>query len=96
MGASPNKTDNGVHASASPFEGLAERCNWLGTPIAEDTFGQALLKAGLSEETIKAWSVDPRVNISDGEKASIFDTLEDMDVNECLNKLVELNKINVM
>ena len=22
-------TDNGVHASASPFEGLAERMNWL-------------------------------------------------------------------
>merc|ERR1719265_103147 len=26
----PNTGDNGVHASASPFEGLAERVNWLG------------------------------------------------------------------
>jgi hypothetical protein len=25
----PNVGDNGVHASASPFEGLAERMNWL-------------------------------------------------------------------
>ena len=26
----PNVGDNGVHASASPFEALAERTNWLG------------------------------------------------------------------
>ena len=26
----PNTGNNGVHASASPFEGLAERVNWLG------------------------------------------------------------------
>ena len=25
----PNVGDNGVHASASPFEGLAEKSNWL-------------------------------------------------------------------
>jgi hypothetical protein len=25
----PNVGDNGVHASASPFEALAERMNWL-------------------------------------------------------------------
>merc|ERR1712083_1122334 len=25
----PNTGDNGVHASASPFEGLCERMNWL-------------------------------------------------------------------
>jgi hypothetical protein len=24
----PNVGDNGVHASASPFEGLAEKMNW--------------------------------------------------------------------
>ena len=27
----PNTGDNCVHASASPFEGLAERMNWLKT-----------------------------------------------------------------
>jgi len=27
----PNTGDNGVHASASPFEAMAERANWLGT-----------------------------------------------------------------
>ena len=92
--AMPNKGDNGVHASASPFEGLAEKCNWLGISIAKDKFGRALLKAGLSEQRIKDWSVDPRVNIGEGEEGSVFDALEDMDVNDCLKKLVELNKLN--
>lgn len=32
----PNTGDNGVHASASPFEALAERCNWLGANVEED------------------------------------------------------------
>jgi hypothetical protein len=90
----PNKGDNGVHASASPFEGLAEKTNWLGASIASDSFGKALLDAGLTEETIKAWSVDPRVNLPEGGKGSIFDALEDMNVNECLAKLVELNAVN--
>jgi hypothetical protein len=94
LSAMPNKGDNGVHASASPFEGLAEKCNWLGISIGKDKFGRALLKAGLSEQTIKDWSVDPRVNISEGEKGSVFDALEDMDVNGCLQKLVELNTLN--
>jgi hypothetical protein len=29
----PNVGDNGVHASASPFEALAERLNWLGARL---------------------------------------------------------------
>ena len=57
----PNKGDNGVHASASPFEGLAEKINWLGRSVESDPFGVALLKAGLSKDTIQEWSVDPRI-----------------------------------
>eukprot|EP00567_Pseudictyota_dubia_P011414 CAMPEP_0197443598 /NCGR_PEP_ID=MMETSP1175-20131217/9300_1 /TAXON_ID=1003142 /ORGANISM="Triceratium dubium, Strain CCMP147" /LENGTH=349 /DNA_ID=CAMNT_0042974255 /DNA_START=98 /DNA_END=1147 /DNA_ORIENTATION=+ len=90
----PNKGDNGVHASASPFEGLAEKMNWLGAEISSDAFGKALLDAGLSESTVKDWSVDPRVEQPGGEKGSVFDSLEDTDVQDCLAKLVELNKIN--
>merc|ERR1712226_1696087 len=29
LAAAPNTSENCVHASASPFEGLAERMNWL-------------------------------------------------------------------
>ena len=59
--ASPSPRPDQVHASASPFEGLAERTNWLGVAIADDSFGKALLAAGVPEETIKKWSSDPQV-----------------------------------
>jgi hypothetical protein len=90
----PNKGDNGVHASASPFEGLAEKNNWLNVSFASDSFGKALIDAGLSEETIKEWSVDPRVELEDGSKGSVFDALEDMDSGDCLSMLVKLNELN--
>ncbi|KAL3770672.1 hypothetical protein ACHAWU_004371 [Discostella pseudostelligera] len=90
----PNKGDNGVHASASPFEGLAEKCNWLGASAETDAFGKALLNSGLSKTTISEWSVDPRVTLPGGDKGSVFDALEDMDVDDCLAKLVEMNKLN--
>jgi nucleoside diphosphate kinase len=89
----PNVGDNGMHASASPFEGLAERNNWLSAEIKDDIFGKQLLDAGLDEATIKAWSVDPQVNIGDGKKGSIFDQLEDMNSADCLAKVVELSKL---
>ena len=90
----PNKGDNGVHASASPFEGLAEKCNWLNMDLEEDAFGKALIDSGIAKSTLVEWSVDPRVILPDGTQGSVFDALEDMDVFECLAKLVELNKLN--
>ena len=61
LAAAPDVGDNGVHASASPFEALAERMNWLGAAAARDPFGAACIAAGLDEPTIAAWSVDPQV-----------------------------------
>ena len=89
----PNKGDNGVHASASPFEGLAEKMNWLEMKISDDPFGAALLEGGIPEDTISAWSKDPRVKLPGGDEASIFDTLEDMDVQECLDEMIRLSKL---
>jgi hypothetical protein len=83
--AVPNVGDNGVHASASPFEGLAERMNWLGVSVEEDAFGARLLKAGVSAKTVKEWSVDPQV----GGK-SLFDQVEDLDADQCVAKLAAL------
>eukprot|EP01108_Squamamoeba_japonica_P009263 TRINITY_DN856_c0_g1_i1.p1 TRINITY_DN856_c0_g1~~TRINITY_DN856_c0_g1_i1.p1 ORF type:complete len:352 (-),score=151.13 TRINITY_DN856_c0_g1_i1:32-1045(-) len=83
--AVPNVGDNGVHASASPFEALAERLNWLGADLNDDAFGKALLDAGVSRATIDAWCVDPQVTYGPtGVKSSLFDALEDTDVDECL------------
>eukprot|EP00670_Eutreptiella_braarudii_P011209 CAMPEP_0174326566 /NCGR_PEP_ID=MMETSP0810-20121108/13988_1 /TAXON_ID=73025 ORGANISM="Eutreptiella gymnastica-like, Strain CCMP1594" /NCGR_SAMPLE_ID=MMETSP0810 /ASSEMBLY_ACC=CAM_ASM_000659 /LENGTH=627 /DNA_ID=CAMNT_0015440227 /DNA_START=25 /DNA_END=1905 /DNA_ORIENTATION=+ len=81
----PNVGDNGVHASASPFEGLAERLNWLGAKVETDEFGKAMLAAGIPKETIMKWTKDPQVDFQ-GRKASLFDLLEDLDVKDCLQK----------
>merc|ERR1712100_589062 len=84
----PNVGDNGVHASASPFEAFAERNNWMKVPIGKDKFGRMMLSEDVPFATIKDWSVDPQVTIGDGKKGSIFDQLEDMDVDVCLAKVV--------
>merc|ERR1719210_589514 len=89
--AEPNTGDNGVHASASPFEGLAERCNWLGRSIHVDIFGKAMLASGVPESMIKAWMDDPPVKF-EGKMQSLFDLLEDLDGSECLTKCTLIAK----
>jgi hypothetical protein len=85
LAAKPNVGDNGVHASASPFEALAERLNWLHASVDDDAFGKRLLAAGVSKQQIADWSVDPQVHYGPtGKQASLFDTLEDTDSDECL------------
>lgn len=88
----PNTTDNGVHASASPFEGLAEKANWLGAKMEDDPVGKALVERGLSKETITSWFGDPSVEY-DGNKQSIFDMLEDLDIGDCLEKAAKINSV---
>lgn len=92
--SAPNTGDNGVHASASPFEGMAERNNWLGVPLEEDPFGAKLRSAGLSFDWIKAGCVDPQVKQdASGKMASLFDAVEDTDFAECCQKLKELSEL---
>jgi len=83
--AVPNTGDNGVHASASPFEALAERANWLGASLSTDPFGRAMLASGVPLSKVQAWTDDPPVNF-EGKKQSLFDLLEDLDGRECLEK----------
>lgn len=90
LASSPNVGDNGVHASASPFEALAERMNWLSAKIEEDEFGRGMLAAGVSADTIKSWTTDPQVTF-DGKKGSLFDYLEDLDAPEVLKKVQHIN-----
>lgn len=87
LSAQPNVGDNGVHASASPFEALAERMNWLGVSLEEDSFGKAMLDAGIDKKTIIEWSVDPQVTYGGASmpiKGSLFDAIEDQDSDMCL------------
>jgi len=58
----PNKDDNIIHASASQFEGLCERMIWLQRKLSEDKFGKALLGAGIPEDTINKWFLNPKLN----------------------------------
>jgi len=93
LAAAPDTGDNGVHASASPFEGLAERTNWLASEysLASDPFGSMLIAEGIPETMLKEWCVDPQVTINaDGKKGSIFDQLEDLDLGACIAKCKEL------
>jgi nucleoside diphosphate kinase len=85
----PHTGTNGVHASASPLEGLVERMNWLRADVSHDSFGAALLAAGIHEGTIKYWSKDPVVEFK-GKRQSVFDLVEDMDAPACLSVLVAL------
>jgi len=94
--ACPDVGDNGMHGSASPFEAFAELVNWTGADPTTEAFGAAMLEAGVSAATIKAWSVDPQVNLpnKDGKKGSLFDSVEDTNADVCLARLVETNKVN--
>jgi len=93
--AEPNTGENCCHASASPLEGLCERMNWLGVKADRDPWGKALLAAGVKPQTIKKWSLDPVVTY--GEKLnptskSIWDTVEDMDSQKCIDECVEIDQ----
>ena len=91
LAACPDTGDNGVHASASPFEAMAERANWLGHDVNKDAFGKGMLAAGVSAKDIGAWSSDCQVRVDgetgEGKTMSVFDTLEDLDADDVLAKV---------
>jgi len=89
----PNTGDNGVHASASPFEALSERVNWLGVDITKDFFGKGMLASGVPLSMLRDWCDDPQVAFQGGKK-SLFDLLEDLDAGECLAKSGKIAEAN--
>jgi len=95
--AKPDVGDNGVHASASPLEAMAERSNWLQKDITQDVFAKGMLSSGISISTIKNWSTDPQVAVAVGsaQRASLFDLLEDTNAGDCLAKAKALDEANV-
>jgi hypothetical protein len=96
----PDTGNNGVHASASPLEGLAERMNWLGVALEDDDFGKALLAKGVSSHTILQWAADAQVTVKGeteyGKTVSIFDTMEDLDADTILAKVDKIGKLKMM
>lgn len=84
--AQPDTGDNGIHASASPFEALVERINWVGADLQTDDFGKQVLGAGVPAYMMREFSQDPQIRYG-GEKSSLFDLLEDLDARACAQKL---------
>mmetsp|Transcript_20716 Transcript_20716/g.45033 ORF Transcript_20716/g.45033 Transcript_20716/m.45033 type:complete len:339 (+) Transcript_20716:31-1047(+) len=82
----PNVGDNGVHGSASPLEGLAERMNWLGVALEDDETGVSLIQAGIAKEKIKDWIKDAQVDVGDGQMVNAFDAFEDLSIGPMLKK----------
>ena len=87
----PFTGENGVHASASPLEGLAERANWLKASVSKDAFGKCALAKGVPRKTLDSWFVDPQVSHPGG-KGSVFDLFEDMDADECLAAMLTVTR----
>ena len=54
----------------------------------------ALLAAGIPKKAILEWANDPQVKLPEGGKGSLFDALEDMDSDACLDKAVKINEAN--
>eukprot|EP01013_Petalomonas_cantuscygni_P015674 TRINITY_DN32554_c0_g1_i1.p1 TRINITY_DN32554_c0_g1~~TRINITY_DN32554_c0_g1_i1.p1 ORF type:complete len:395 (-),score=76.80 TRINITY_DN32554_c0_g1_i1:143-1165(-) len=88
----PNVGDNGVHASASAFEGMSERMNWLRVPCNQDGLCRRLVKLGIPETVITQWTRDPQVKVDSGKYASLFDSLEDLDAEPTVNKVKEISR----
>merc|ERR1719473_1891084 len=82
----PDTGDNSIHASASPFEALLERMNWLQADVLAEGFGKQVLGAGVPAYMMSEFSQDPQVRYG-GEKTSLFDLLEDTDASACAQKL---------
>ena len=94
LSGEPNTGDNGVHASASPFEALSERVNWCGASFETDAYGRGLVAAGVDAKTLKAWAEDPQVKLPGGGAGSLFDVLEDLDADKCLETAQAIKKAN--
>ena len=61
--------------------------------MKKDPFGKALLDSGLTQQAIDEWSLDAQVKLDLETTGSIFDYLEDLDADECLQRMVELHKL---
>jgi len=84
-------SDACVLASASPFEALVQRMNWLSSEVHGDPFGRLLIAAGVPLDTILAWAEGPTVRL-DGERLSVFKCFEGLDSQSCIERALRVIK----
>lgn len=87
----PVMSQNGVHASAGPLEGLRERMVWLDADPAEDPFADGLLSGGMSRERFDELLENPVISLG-AETGPVFDLTEDLNSGEALEKLLDGRK----
>ena len=85
--AEPDVGDNGIHASASALEALAEIVNWGQKKLSDDDFGVALLALGYSEDEIAKMLSDTKTKTKGGVELAPFDDTEDKDSKQVLELL---------
>ena len=88
LAAELNVENKGVHASAGPFEALAERANWLGVPLESDNFGRAM--AGYRGAFDHDRGGDPVVPYQI-RLSSCLPWVEDLDSRYCLRKSASIS-----
>lgn len=96
----PTVSDNGVHASAGPLEGLAERLVWLPKhSLVHDVFGRALMKRGVAPAFVQQLLGNPEVTLPSGalgnaapKRGLIFDLLEDTQTSDAIEAILKLQQ----
>ena len=82
----PTMSDNGVHASAGPIEGMRERMVWAGIAPEESELGRALLNKGITREELDQL-LENGETVFRGKKGPVFDITEDCDTESVLNDI---------
>lgn len=77
-------SDNVIHASASPFEALIEKINWLGDNLKNDPLLDALQELGVTKKQIQTWYYDNPAVAMDGQQETLVDVLEDKNSSDVL------------
>mmetsp|Transcript_31617 Transcript_31617/g.57502 ORF Transcript_31617/g.57502 Transcript_31617/m.57502 type:complete len:1768 (+) Transcript_31617:51-5354(+) len=79
----PTTTDNGIHFSAGPLEGLRERQIWMDLSLEDDLMGRLLLSSGVPRRHLEAWlengTVENWLVDSSSRSGPIFACTEDCD-----------------
>jgi hypothetical protein len=84
--AEPNVSDNGVHASAGPLEGIAERALWTGARVEDDPATDVFLGAGVPLSAIRSALSNPPAQLNERVEP-LFDLLENSSTRQCAEYL---------
>jgi len=85
------ETGNGLHASLSPLEALAEQCNWLQRNVNQVDYGRCLLGHGVPKSVILDWCDNLKVKLPEMERGKkAFEVVRDLDSTPCTGRLVGL------